>query len=394
MSGSGAAGGIWNGGSAVITDTQIAHNRSGTGDGGGLLNIGHMEILSTIVVSNTTSYSCGGRHCASSGEGGGIANSGTLLVKSSAIEQNRTALDNGFGGGSGGGIANLETGALRLINSTILSNVTGSAVVGGFEPCNRPSGGGAGIFNAGHIEVVGSTVAANRTAPGNVWQQYCVTIGGSGGGVYNTGVFSLRNSTISQNLTGNGVCIKEECSQGGSGGGIYNTATAIIEQSTFAGNSFSKFVACNEDGTDCATPGEGNQWYNSNRIYLGNSLLTATLPCGSTDFAGPVVSLGYNLFQCLAGSGPGDRLKDLYSLSLWLAPLTNNGGPTPTHAPLSQSPALNAGSCTAFDGTPITEDQRGSPRPQGEGCDIGAYESDLEYVPPEEFFLPVIERNE
>lgn len=394
MRGSGAAGGIWNGGSAVITGTQMAHNRSGTGDGGGLLNIGHMEVLSTIVMSNTTSYSCGGRYCALSGDGGGIVNSGTLIVRHSNINENQTADIDGFGGGSGGGIANLETGALRLINSTIMSNATGSAVVGGFEPCNRPSGDGAGIFNAGHIEVVGSTVTSNKTAPGNVWHQYCVTTGGSGGGVYNTGVFSLRNSTISQNLTGSGVCIKEECSQGGSGGGIYNTATAIIEQSTFVGNSVSELIACNEDETDCVVPGEGNQWYNSNRIYLSNSLFTSIAPCSSSDFAGPIVSLGHNLFECDRSNAPSNNDRDVFSPYAWLAPLADNGGPTLTHALLPQSPALNAGNCTAFDGTPITEDQRGEPRPQGEGCDIGAYESNLEYVPPEEIFLPVIERNE
>ncbi len=51
--------------------------------------------------------------------------------------------------------------------------------------------------------------------------------------------------------------------------------------------------------------------------------------------------------------------------------LADNGGPTKTMALLAGSPAIDAGNsetCTAAD-------QRGVTRPQGESCDIGAYES-------------------
>jgi hypothetical protein len=49
----------------------------------------------------------------------------------------------------------------------------------------------------------------------------------------------------------------------------------------------------------------------------------------------------------------------------------NPPGTTRTHALLPNSPAVNhipAGSCVE------TEDQRGVHRPQGAGCDVGAYE--------------------
>ena len=69
-----------------------------------------------------------------------------------------------------------------------------------------------------------------------------------------------------------------------------------------------------------------------------------------------------------------------------LGPLANNGGPTPTHALLEGSDAIDtadAGICAA---SPVDgEDQRGVSRPQGGGCDIGAYEKDLSYL-----FLPLI----
>jgi hypothetical protein len=53
-----------------------------------------------------------------------------------------------------------------------------------------------------------------------------------------------------------------------------------------------------------------------------------------------------------------------------LEPLANNGGPTWTHELKVGSPAVDAAVCSpAFD-----TDQRGVLRPQGSGCDIGAYE--------------------
>src|SRR5262249_46215256 len=62
-----------------------------------------------------------------------------------------------------------------------------------------------------------------------------------------------------------------------------------------------------------------------------------------------------------------------------LGPLADNGGPTLTYAPLSGSPALNAGSkALAVDeeNNPLLFDQRGPgfPRIYGGTVDIGAFE--------------------
>ncbi len=55
--------------------------------------------------------------------------------------------------------------------------------------------------------------------------------------------------------------------------------------------------------------------------------------------------------------------------------LKNNGGPTQTIALLTGSPAIDAiPQGTNGCGTSIPTDQRGVNRPQGTGCDIGAYE--------------------
>jgi hypothetical protein len=75
---------------------------------------------------------------------------------------------------------------------------------------------------------------------------------------------------------------------------------------------------------------------------------------------------------------------DLHTDAL-LGPLQDNGGPTATHALLPGSPAIDAippQDCTWDDdgdpGTPpvpLATDQRGIARPQGAGCDIGAFEA-------------------
>jgi hypothetical protein len=61
--------------------------------------------------------------------------------------------------------------------------------------------------------------------------------------------------------------------------------------------------------------------------------------------------------------------------ALALGPMQDNGGRTPTIALLPTSVALDAGDTAACAGTPVTGlDQRQVARPQGPGCDVGAFE--------------------
>jgi hypothetical protein len=165
----------------------------------------------------------------------------------------------------------------------------------------------------------------------------------------------VRDSTISGNEAG------------ASGGGIYNAAQAEITGSTIAFN----------------TSAEGDGIFNdaAGRSALGNSILrsaSGTVPtCAG---AGLVESRGFNLEDgdtCRLG-GQGD----IVSSDPLLGPLADNGGGVLTHALLSGSPAIDAGSnilCGAIDGGQPT-DQRGQARAMdgksdgGAVCDIGAFE--------------------
>jgi hypothetical protein len=63
-----------------------------------------------------------------------------------------------------------------------------------------------------------------------------------------------------------------------------------------------------------------------------------------------------------------------------LQPLASNGGPTQTMALGTGSLAIDAGNAAVCANAPVNgKDQRGVTRPQGMGCDLGAYELDSTY---------------
>ena len=93
---------------------------------------------------------------------------------------------------------------------------------------------------------------------------------------------------------------------------------------------------------------------------------------------GTQIDDGYNLTDdatCSFLTSPTDSTNTPAGLDP--SRLKDNGGPTKTIALLSTSPAVDAipvANCTDVNGHAITTDQRGFLRPQGPGCDIGAYE--------------------
>jgi hypothetical protein len=98
-------------------------------------------------------------------------------------------------------------------------------------------------------------------------------------------------------------------------------------------------------------------------------------------------SLDYNLIQDpTSGTITGTTTHNITGVSPLLGPLQDNGGPTPTMAPLFGSPVIDAGNAAAG------VDQRGFPRPVdlasipnaagGNGSDIGAVEDQTAPILP------------
>jgi uncharacterized repeat protein (TIGR01451 family)/CSLREA domain-containing protein len=315
---------------------------------GALVNAGTVTVDNSVIDGNSAS--------AGFNFSGGISNgSGTLTIRSSTISNNRSldSLFNGFG--FGGGITN-NGGTTNIANSVVTGN---SARFGG------------GIENRGTLTVESSTIGGNSTP-------------NDSGGIRNEGTGTIKRSTISGNTAGIDF-----------GGGITNGGTLTVENSTISGNSVRSF-------------GSGGGIWNATSAVLtvvsstisGNSALIGG---GIDNFVGTVTvesttiadqSAGGNCSGLFINSDGGYNLDDgsscnfssaNHSLSntdplLDPAGLQDNGGPTKTIALEPGSPAIDAIPVGANGcGTTITTDQRGVSRPQGSGCDIGAFE----LVPPQ-----------
>jgi CSLREA domain-containing protein len=253
---------------------------------------------------------------------------GSVTLRNSAVRDNAslgidsdsrlTLIDSSVTGNTGylgGGISARR--AISLTRTLISGNT--AAIEGG------------GIDSAGNLTVIDSAITGNRA------MRY------SGGGIKGDGV-TLVNSTVSGNIADpNGGGIEAWTltlthatitgDQARDGAGISIGANLIITNS---------IIASNIDGGNC----DRFLRVNRNRVTDRNSI--------SSDDTCPL-------------SGPGSR----NDTDPQLGPLQDNGGPTPTHALLPGSPAIDAADPTKCPPT----DQRGISRPQGAACDIGAFEA-------------------
>ena len=204
-------------------------------------------------------------------------------------------------------------------------NLIGLTITGGN---NNDIGGG--VFNdGGTLAVYNSTIHGNRAT--------------SGAGIFNAGAMSVYNSTIS----GNTATI--------TGGGIYGGTTTLVN-TTVANNT-------------AAVSGGGLR--NFGATFAWDQVLVAgnSAPDGP-DCKGDFVPGGTNTMGFLGNPAGCSTIQLLPSGDAKLGPLADNGGPTRTHALLAGSPAIDQWLLACPTGT----DQRGITRPQGAGCDYGAYE--------------------
>jgi hypothetical protein len=303
------------------------------------------------VVAGTTAFITGltftGGHtirdcgCFGVDDGGGIENLGTLTLERVTVRDNVAE-------GAGGGIAN--RGTLTLVDSTVSGNTSASV---NLPPYGINGTAGGGIFSRGTLRVIGSTISGNtseRGPGGGIESGYRATTqivnstitgntaSGSGGGIRNyAGTLSVVNSTITLNRAGN------------SGAGLnsqsYYGVTTTLHNTIVAGNR---------------------------RLDDTPDDLSGTNP--TADSIGNVVGTGGGLDPTFNLAGVDDPR---------LAPLADNGGPTWTHLPLEDSPAVGFGFSSAAvdpDGMPLATDQRGTgfARVVGVAVDAGAVELDPE----------------
>jgi beta-glucanase (GH16 family) len=268
-------------------------------------------------------------------QGGGVQNLGTLHLDHVVVRDNvipDTGGDPDFQLG-GAGIYNGTNAVLTLTDSTVADNTS----------VNQPGGGIYGFFGS-DITITRSTVSGNVS-------------GDVAGGLRSLGDATIVNSTFSGNV-----------STAWHGGGIFHTDGSLtVTSSTFAENVAPAGTA---SGILVATFGAPADATLTNNVLQGHDGAFACAIEGGG--AATITSGGGNVIS--DESCNPDGATDQSSTDALLEPLADNGGPTLTHALGVGSPAIDA---AGSDACPAT-DQRGVARPQGSGCDAGAFELIIE----------------
>jgi len=344
-----------NSGTLDISNVTLSHGStpaaSGTPNHGGaaILNRNVLNVSGVTFLDNNSQASTGG---------GAIDNhdTGVLTVTNSTFSGN-IALQ-------GGAIEDEATlchtttpdcGRAIVTNSTFTNNSTTSFGGGGFESQLDAASPAVCVdqttFPRASCQQAGG---AHDTLTGNTFSGNTAIT--EGGGIANFGTMTVSNSTLYNNSAGSG-----------GGGGVQNTGSISIVQSTIAANS-SAF-------------GANLHYFNGQPTASMTALAMTIVTAGvtgancSTPTGGPViVDNGYNL-DSGTSCGFSTSNHSLNSTDPMLGPLASNGGPTQTMALMSGSPAINV-IPTSFAGCNGSTDQRGVSRPQGAGCDIGAFETD------------------
>jgi hypothetical protein len=265
-------------------------------------------------------------------------NSNQFVVERSSFTNNAVTGGNGaLGGAISGGSSTLGANSGNASINISASTFSGNSVRRSGSPTDG-SGGALAFAQRARISIVNSTFAGNR-AEGSGFNA-------NGGALYvvnNSDQFQVINSTFANNFAGwVGGAISNSQVNDGPGGLVQNTL--FFNNTADNGpNDWNIQQHCSSElagSNNIQFPGRltGGNFFNDVTCFVGKSAPSQTnLP----DFRDPR-----------------------------LAALADNGGPTQTMAIGSDSPAFNGGNPTTCPAT----DQRGIARPQGERCDIGAFE--------------------
>ena len=410
-------------GAQILTELPVAYSISihGPGpdklaiDGGGLSTVFRVYTGANVTISGLTIRNGNATQVLDTagntlGLGGGIANSGTLALSNCAIVGNVA-----YGGG--GGIMNEPGKTLTISNCTVSGNYakpTGSPYV--------PASGGA-IWNSPARLVDPASFTPGTVTIADTTIDYNNFEGPGAPAIVNEGSLSITGGDVSFNegfespavvSDGGTLALTNVTLQANDGGAIGNGGSATVTGSTFAGNTNaairnggtlrltnSTIVAsepvctlgfgCDDSGHAIVNSGltvvinstiaqnvgfgltadAGVEYFLKNTIVAHNSR-------GNCDAQGQTIeSEGHNLSDdatCAAYLSNDNDFSAGVDAGLDPSGLKDNGGPTQTIALTPSSVAIDAIPLAACD---VATDQRGIPRPQGRGCDVGAYEASV-----------------
>ena len=264
-----------------------------------------------------------------SDDNGGIS----MIVSDSTISSNRV-----------GGISAIE-GSLKLFNSTITNN----------------SGAAVRVSKSGNAEINESTLSNNNRGIDFSGVHEDPDTGGA------TASLTVTNTTISGNAgedNGGGILVENILSFEGP-----------VEMSVTLTNTTITNNSATEGGGILAMPDPDGA---TTTVTVNNSIIVGNGADASTDVAGNFISNGFNIIGDIGtSSGFESDIIEADVNTILDTTLSDNSGPTKTHLLVTDSPAIDAADAECPDA-----DQRGVPRPQGAGCDVGAVELERVGEPP------------
>ena len=284
------------------------------------------KVVPTVTISGL-SIAFGHANEANGFFGGDILNEATLTLSEDAIT-NGTATE-----GSGGGISN-DGGTLTLTHSLVANNFSTNLPggAGGDSGAIQNVGPNPMTATAAKLVVDDSTITGNSAALGGGIFSWCNGTESACSANGTTNTTTIVNSTIANNDGG------KRSAEGG--GLLASQGTIAVEDSIVADNTVEEPSTTERKPSNCGKSG--------------------------------ISSLGHNLQSgadcAFIATGDLESIEPGFLSS----GLQDNGGNTDTLALQATSPAVDAIPSDA-PGCGAT-DQRGIARPQGAGCDIGAYE--------------------
>ena len=295
--------------------------------------------------------------------GGACIISNSLVTLDHSVVSGCAAIGEGAYGGA------ILSHNLKMYTSTLINNVAQGSLL---DTLTASYGGGAFAYR-GTFQISDSNVTGNRAIidPANTHGSY-----DTGAGLFADNGGTVLGSTFSANVTD------------GTGAAIASHAGCTIGNSTISGNVAGKagggvFVRPVYRVSLYSSTIAHNQARNGGGIYIAGVAQPVTLQ--GTIVADNVATAGgadIGAQRTLAIGGASNLVLDAAGVTLpadtlhgdpRLQALADNGGPTPTHALGSGSPAIDHGNNAGGFNT----DQRGVgfARVRGSAADIGAFES-------------------
>lgn len=396
-----------------VNNSTISNN-SAYG-GGGIYTTGPTRITDSVIADNTSAKYGGGIAALAYGP----SPADVRGVQASLVMEGTTISGNSSEGGGGAFVL----GSLSMTESEVTGN--DADLFAGLLAITPPESGlpphevvdssiadNSAYYAYGGMTLFGSSRVSGTTISGNQAGYYA-------GGAFLSGKYSDRisaeNSTISGNSAGEGagLVIYGEAYEGGS---TQVSFTGMTITGNTAADGFGGGVLALPSGGEI-TFQFGNSIIAGNASAQGSADLTASLSNqvrggawtewrerlsgyrdrGTSMPGDAVFEVAFSLLGEAPDSGsfnPVGATSSLLGSDPQLGSLADNGGPTLTHLPADTSPAVNAiaegsGGC----GTTFSVDQRGQPRPQGSGCDIGSVEgAGAPIPPPTPINVPVLDR--